>query len=66
MTCRCERNYLNQGLEIIRGASSSGVPVQHASEEHDPDKRTEMIRDDPIRCKQFRGSEKRLVPEGNV
>ncbi|KAM9911419.1 hypothetical protein OXX69_003536 [Metschnikowia pulcherrima] len=48
MTCRCERNYLNQRLEVIRGASLSGVPVQHASEEHDPDKRTETIRDDPI------------------
>ncbi|KAM9922924.1 hypothetical protein OXX59_005507 [Metschnikowia pulcherrima] len=48
LTCRCERNYLNQGLEVIRGASSSGVPVQHASGEHDPDKRTGSIRDDPI------------------
>ncbi|KAM9928004.1 hypothetical protein OXX59_002152 [Metschnikowia pulcherrima] len=48
MTCRSVRNYPNQGLEVIRGASSSGVPVQHASEEHDPDKKTETIRDDPI------------------
>ncbi|KAJ8144728.1 hypothetical protein OY671_002168 [Metschnikowia pulcherrima] len=53
MTCRSVRNYPNQGLEVIRGASSSGVPVQHASGEHasgerDPDKKTETIRDDPI------------------
>ena len=48
MTCRSERNYLNQELEVIRRASSSGVFIQHASEEPDPDKKTETIRDNPI------------------